>query len=295
MAEMSELDFDIVDVFAERAYDGNPLAVVHGADGLDTAQLRAIAEEMRLAETAFPVAVDGGRYEVRIFTAEGELPFAGHPTLGTAWALHRRGLLPTGQAVQGCGAGDIEMFVSRDGAELTVEPRQVTGAVDVGPVLGGLGLTDADVVRPARLASCGLAFVYVAVRPDCVRGASPLGPAWVAPPGESRDPLGGVCVYAAESMDDGIEVHARVFCPDVGITEDPGTGSAAAGLGLVLLADRLAAAEGKTRYRIRQGLESGRRSVLHGWVEARGGEAFAVRVGGGVVHVASGRLTPPIP
>jgi trans-2,3-dihydro-3-hydroxyanthranilate isomerase len=295
MTEISDLDFDIVDVFAERAYDGNPLAVVYGSEGLTTAQMRAIAHEIKLAETAFPVSVDGGRYVVRIFTPEAEVASAGHPTLGTAWALHRRGLLPSGEVVQRCGADDVDVFVSHDGAELTVLPRQVTGAVDVGPVLGGLGLTDADVVRPARLASCGLAFVYVAVRPDCVRGASPLGPSWVAPPGERTDPLGGVCVYAAESFDDGVEVRARVFCPEAGITEDPGTGSAAAGLGLVLLADGMAAAEGKTRYRIRQGLESGRRSVLHGWVEARDGRAFQVRVGGGVVPVASGRLTPPTP
>lgn len=293
MAENSELAFDIVDVFAERAYDGNPLAVVYGADGLNTAQLRAIAHEIQLAETAFPVAIDRDRYEIRIFTPEGEVPFAGHPTLGTAWALHRRGLLRTGEVVQRCGTGDVEVFVSHDGAELTVAPRQVTGAVDVGPMLGGLGLTDADLVRPARLASCGLAFVYVAVTPDCVRGASPLGPSWVAPQGERSDPLGGVCVYTAEAFDDGVEVYARVFCPEAGITEDPGTGSAAAGLGLVLLADRMAAAEGKTRYRIRQGHESGRRSVLHGWVEARAGKAFQVRVGGGVVPVASGHLTPP--
>jgi trans-2,3-dihydro-3-hydroxyanthranilate isomerase len=293
MGEMSDLDFDIVDVFAERAYDGNPLAVVYGGDRLAPAQMQAIAREMKLAETAFPVPVDDRRYDVRIFTPLAELPYAGHPTLGTAWALHRRGRLAAGEVVQGCAGGDIEVHVSHDGAELAVAPRQVTGAVDVGPILGGLGLTDDDQVRPARLASCGLAFVYVAVHPDCVRRASPLGPAWIAPAVDRTDPLGGVCVYAAESFDDGVEVRARVFCPEAGITEDPGTGSAAAGLGLVLRADELAAAEGKTRYRIRQGLETGRPSTLHGWIEAENGAVVRVRVGGGVVPVASGTLTPP--
>jgi trans-2,3-dihydro-3-hydroxyanthranilate isomerase len=293
MDEVSDLDFDIVDVFAERAYDGNPLAVVYGGDRLSTQQMRAIAQETKLAETAFPVPVDERRYDVRIFTPQGELPFAGHPTLGTAWALHRRGQLATGEVVQSCRSGEVEVYVSHEGAELVVAPRQVTGAVDVAAVLGGLGLTEADLVRPARLASCGLAFVYVAVHPDRVKGASPLGPSWVAPPVDRTDPLGGVCVYAAEPYDDGIEIEARVFCPEAGITEDPGTGSAAAGLGLVLLADGLAAAEGKTRYRIRQGLQTGRPSVLHGWIEAQKAEAVQVRVGGGVVPVASGRLTPP--
>jgi trans-2,3-dihydro-3-hydroxyanthranilate isomerase len=293
MDRMSELDFDIVDVFAERAYDGNPLAVVHGGEGLTPRQMQAIAREVKLSETAFPVAVDEDRYDVRIFTPEVELPFAGHPTLGTAWALHRRGLLAAGEVVQHCPAGDVEVHVSHDGAELAVAPRQVTGAVDVGPILGGLGLIDSDLVRPARLASCGLAFVYLAVGPECVRGCSPLGRSWIAPGVDRTDPLGGVCVYAAELHDDGIEVQARVFLPQAGITEDPGTGSAAAGLGLVLLADELAAAEGKTRYRIRQGLETGRPSVLHGWIEAKDGEATTIRVGGGVVPVASGRLTPP--
>jgi trans-2,3-dihydro-3-hydroxyanthranilate isomerase len=156
MAETSGLAFDIVDVFAERAYDGNPLAVFYCADGLRSAQLRATAHEMQLAETAFPVSIARDRYEIRIFTPEGEVPFAGHPTLGTAWALHRRGLLQTGEVVQRCGTGDVEVFVSYDGAELTVAPRQVTGAVDVGPMLGGLGLTDADLVRPAGQLRLGL-------------------------------------------------------------------------------------------------------------------------------------------
>jgi trans-2,3-dihydro-3-hydroxyanthranilate isomerase len=293
MGEMSDLDFDIVDVFAEHAYAGNPLAVVHGGDWLAAAQMQAIAGEMKVAETAFPVPVDEEHYDVRIFTPMTELSYSGHPTLGTAWALHRRGLLAAGEVVQSCAGGDVEVHVSRDGAELAVTPRQVTGPVDVGPILGGLGLTEADQVRSARLASCGLAFVYVPVHPDCVRLASPLGPAWVSPPVDRTDPLGGVCVYAAETFDDGVEVQARVFCPDVGIAEDPGTGSAAAGLGLVLLADELAAAEGKTRYRIRQGLETGRPSVLHGWVEAKDGSAIRVRIGGGVVPVATGHLTPP--
>lgn len=293
MGEMSDLDFDIVDVFAERAYDGNPLAVVYGGERLSTRQMQVIAREIKLAETAFPVPVDEDRYDVRVFTPQTELAFAGHPTLGTAWALHRRERLAAGEVVQ-CGrSGAVEVHVSHDGAELTVAPRQVTGAVDVGPVLGGLGLTEADQIRPARLASCGLGFVYVAVRPDRVRGASALGPSWIAPPVDRTDPLGGVCVYAAEANDDGVEVQARVFCPAAGIIEDPGTGSAAAGLGLVLLADQLAAAEGKTRYRIRQGAETGRPSVLHGWVEAKDGDAVQVRVGGGVIPVASGRLTPP--
>ena len=81
------LAYDVVDVFTSRAYEGNPLAVVHGTAGMGTAQLQAIAREFNLSETAFPELVDASSYRVRIFTPETELPFAGHPTVGTAWVL----------------------------------------------------------------------------------------------------------------------------------------------------------------------------------------------------------------
>lgn len=94
-----ELSFDVVDVFADAPYAGNQLAVVHDSDGLDDGQLLAIAREFNYSETSFPTPVDEHRYRVRIFTPGGEIPFAGHPTLGTAWVLRGRGALTAGATV----------------------------------------------------------------------------------------------------------------------------------------------------------------------------------------------------
>ncbi len=109
------LSYDIVDVFTDRPFAGNQLAVVHGAEELSTEQCQAIAQEFGYSETTFPASGvrDGREYDVRIFTPEQEIPFAGHPTLGTAWALRSRGALSSETCVQVCGAGSIGVRIRR--------------------------------------------------------------------------------------------------------------------------------------------------------------------------------------
>ena len=103
---MPTLPYHVVDVFTDRPYAGNPLAVVLGADDLSTESLQAIAREFNLSETAFPMDSDReADYRVRIFTAATELPFAGHPSIGTAWLLARLGRIPAGAVRQDCAAG----------------------------------------------------------------------------------------------------------------------------------------------------------------------------------------------
>ena len=153
------LSYDVVDVFTDRAFAGNPLAVVHGADALDDAQLLAIAREFNLSETTFPAAVeDGGTgYPVRIFTPGGEIPFAGHPTLGTAWVLQQHGLLPAGTVVQHCGAGDIGVRLPDEPAgqvRLRATPRELGEPLDAVAVAATLGLSPEDVAGEARIAGC---------------------------------------------------------------------------------------------------------------------------------------------
>jgi len=292
MADLLRLEYDIVDVFADRPYTGNPLAVVYGAAGLETHQLQAIANEFNLSETTFPDPLGDRSYAVRIFTPTVELPFAGHPTLGTAWALRRRGHVADGRLVQHCGAGEVPVEVYPDGAELTAAPRSVSEPLDAGPWLEAVGLRVRDGDAAVRVASCGLAWAYLRVRADSLAGARVLPGRWSAPYAP-EDPLGGICVYAVVPGDDGLTARARVFCTEVGVPEDPATGSAAAALGPVLVADRVAASSGQTAYRISQGTEIGRPSVLHGRVEARDGAATTVRVRGAVVPIASGSLLPP--
>src|SRR5580765_8481908 len=114
------LSYVLVDVFARTPFSGNQLAVVFGGDALSTQQMQRIAAEFNLAETTFPVALteqdraDGADYRVRIFTSSVELPFAGHPTVGTAWVLARRGQLSSGDRLQACGAGLIDVSVPAD-------------------------------------------------------------------------------------------------------------------------------------------------------------------------------------
>jgi len=286
------LDYDVVDVFTDRPYAGNPLAVVHGTDGLATAQMQALALEFNLSETTFPtVRAGGSAYDVRIFTTAEELPFAGHPTLGTAWLLRRQDRLERDDVVQHCGAGEVPVRVEADMAELSAQPRYVHLREDADALAAAVGLSSSDVEGPAYEASSGLGWVFLRVRADGVERARVPGSGWSVQPA-GADLVGGVCVWSG-APGDPVPVHARVFCPDVGVTEDPATGSAAAALGSVLVADGSAARDGETAYRIAQGTEIGRPSILHGRVEADGGHAVRVRVAGGVTHVATGTIAVP--
>ena len=120
MPSSDELAYDVVDVFADEAFAGNQLAVVHGTAGLTDAQLLALTREFGFSETAFPSGGDGDRYRVRIYTPGGEIPFAGHPTLGTAWVLRSGGLLT--------GAGrDAGVRCRRDRGPLRRGPGRAVG------------------------------------------------------------------------------------------------------------------------------------------------------------------------
>lgn len=294
-----DLSYDVVDVFAETPYAGNQLAVVHGADGLSDSQLLAIAREFNYSETTFPVPGETGRYAVRIFTPGGELPFAGHPTLGTAWVLRERGLLAGDEVVQECAAGEVGVRFADDLVELSAAPRDPVGPLPdsvVGQLLADVGLGPEDQDGDAWVAGAGLNWLHVPVRRGAVQRSRPGGRALTAYDGmpEVADPVEGINLVTIERPGEenpGIDVHARVFAPTVSLSEDSATGSAAAGLGIMLAASgRLP--EGGT-YVIRQGIEMGRPSLLLGRVEASSGRATRCHVAGRVQPVASGRLQLP--
>jgi trans-2,3-dihydro-3-hydroxyanthranilate isomerase len=282
------LAFDVVDVFAEAPFAGNQLAVVHGAGDLDDDQLLTIAREFNFSETTFPTPIAGDRYQVRIFTPAAEIPFAGHPTLGTAWVLRERGDLAGTAAIQECGAGEIGVRFSTEGVELTAAPRDLVGPLDdaaAAVVLAAVGLAPEDRDGDVWLAGTGLTFVHVPVSDDAVARATiarsmPDLPA-------TGDPLGGINLYAVTSnLPQDLQVHSRVFVPELAVPEDPATGSAAAGLGMALRARELA--RDGDRFRIRQGIEMGRPSVLIGTV-ADGG----ISVAGEVHAIARGEIRVP--
>ena len=281
------LHFDIVDVFTDRPYAGNPLAVVHRARTLTARQMQALAAEFGLSETAFtlPPTTSGATYRVRIFTPTRELPFAGHPSIGAAWALGFADMIRIGDVVQECGVGLLLVHVDRDGA------RVVGGTPVVGPDLDGaqlaatVGLTadDLDPALPAGVASAGVPFAFLAVTPEAVARAMP-DPGAVARATAEQTGLAVVAVDREKGT-----AHLRMFGPQVGVTEDPATGSAAVALG-VHLAARGALDDGRSVLSIAQGAELGRPSTLTLQVDVAGGAAAEVAVQGAVRMVAKGEL-----
>lgn len=276
------LDFEVVDVFTDTAFAGNPLAVVLGAEDLTTADLQAIANEFNLSETAFPLDVAAPEYRLRIFTPSVELPFAGHPSVGAAWVLAQRGLLQPGAVVQTCGAGRLALTIGADRVVLTGGAPTSSAPLDTGPVLRAVGLTGRDLIGvEPRTCGTGLDWTFLLVRSDAVSRCVPDLAALADVAGV------GVSVFSW----DGEQAHARVFAGGVGVAEDPATGSAALGLGVYLVVSGLLADGGS--YVVRQGLEMGRPSQLDCTVTAADGVALACTVSGGVVPIASGRLRVP--
>ena len=271
------LNYDLVDVFTDRPFAGNQLAVVHGGDDLSTAQYLAIAQEFNLSETTFPssAVATGREYATRIFTPGSEIPFAGHPTLGTAWVLREAGSLDADaeHVTQVCGAGRIEVRFFEAMVELAVPPRDLVGPLDeelVAEIAADIGLGVSDVVAPVYIAGCGLTFLHLPVADDAVARAV-ISPRPLeeyrerfAAAGPS-DAVEGINVFAVAGSAPSLQVHSRVFVPGLSVPEDPATGSAAAALGMALVATGLLP-EGGT-YEITQGVEMGRRSTLHGSVE----------------------------
>jgi trans-2,3-dihydro-3-hydroxyanthranilate isomerase len=288
---MKTLSYEVVDVFTDRPFAGNPLAVVFGAEGLATAQMQALAREFHLSETIFllpPSTGTAATYRARIFTPEAELPFAGHPSVGGAVTAVRAGLAEVGPVVQECGAGLLPIHVyAGSRATLTGGRPTVGGELDPAPLLATAGLSLSDYAGPPpRNAGCGLEFPFLSVRPDAVARAS-------GDPSVARaHGVDHVSVFAWDP--DTRTAHARVFVPGLGVPEDPATGSAALGLGVWLVASGLLPPSGESTYTVHQGAELLRPSTLDCTVTAENGAPVSATVTGQVVPIAHGQIaTPP--
>ncbi|HEX2051118.1 MAG TPA: PhzF family phenazine biosynthesis protein [Actinomycetota bacterium] len=282
------MEFVQVDVFTDTPYAGNALAVFPDAEALSARAMQAIAAEMNLSETSFVTRASGDSYDVRIFTPNGELPFAGHPTLGTAWALRRRGAISGDEVVQVSKAGETTVrleggqpWLSRAGtAHADLEDTDPGATRRIATALGleadDVGLEARELGRPGRLrpaaADAGVHQLMVPLRDVATLGRC-------RPRADLLAAFEGIGVYCFTAVGAG-RVRSRGFFPALGIAEDPGTGSAAAGLGLYL-----ARRVGDIAFEIRQGVELGRPSRID--VRASG---ESVAIGGRVVEVLSGRL-----
>ncbi len=279
-----EIPFRLVDVFCERPLEGNQLCVVPEPVDLDDDTMQAIAMEIGFSETTFVTETVGDRYSMRIFTPAQELPFAGHPTLGTAFVLVSEGRVssPLTQVVR---AGEIPLEVDAAlGRAVMRQLPPVFGEVfeDRALAARAAGLEPADLRAdvPMQLVSTGLAHLMV---PICdletlrraERKESLVGEVCRATHGES--------MYLFAETADG--VTARMFDWEHGVGEDPATGSAAGPLGAYLARYRLAGMPGAVR--IRQGEQVGRPSLLEVEVSPEG-DSWRVMVGGGVAIVGEG-------
>lgn len=282
---VNELSYEIVDVFTTTPFAGNPLAVVFGADELSGVQMQTLAREFNLSETVFvlPAIDPAATYRVRIFTPEGELPFAGHPSVGAAVTQLRRGLVSAGVVKQECAAGILPIAVGADGCAVLTGGTPVLGEdLDPQPLLAAVGLNLGDHVGPAvREASCGMGFPFVRVRDDAVARAQLIKP---------KD-FNHIAIFSWD--EDTKTAHSRVFAPGVGVGEDPATGSAALAFGVWLVGAGLAVDDGTFTYTIRQGEEIRRPSILRGSVTVSDGSVVSTTVEGHVVPIARGTIAVP--
>ncbi|HEX5321364.1 MAG TPA: PhzF family phenazine biosynthesis protein [Stellaceae bacterium] len=289
--------FETVDVFTDRRFGGNPLAVFPEAAGLSDAQMQAIANEFNLSETTFvlPPKDPAHSAQVRIFTPKFEMPFAGHPNVGTAFVVARRGH-PHDPLRFEEKAGLVPVDLLREGGEVAgarlTAPRSLTRGDDVDPaaVAEACGLDPADIVtrhhRPC-VAGCGTIFNFaeVATRAALER-AAPRGDVFARHfPVEGAT---GIHLYLRDGAD-GIDIRTRMFAPLHGVPEDPATGSA--NLALVgLLASLRPEPDLTLNLRMAQGVEMGRPSFLDGSVEKRGGRLGLPRIGGRCVAMMTGAI-----
>ena len=293
--------FVTVDVFTEQRFGGNPLAVILDAVGLTTAQMQAIAAEFHYSETTFvlPAQDAGHTAQVRIFTATKEVPFAGHPNIGTALVL-ARAMEASGAAVperlvfeEAAGLVSVRLLRSNAtiaGAELTAPERLSMGAVvsraDAAACLG-LAPDDIESAHHApQVLSVGLAFLVVELRS---RGALARARPDTAAHAQVLPAIGTDSVYAYVHGENAGHLHARMFAPLDACPEDPATGSAA-GATIALLAALQPELDAERSWCIDQGVDMGRPSRILGRTAKRGGMLQAVYVAGNAVQVMTGLL-----
>ena len=292
-----------LDVFTDQRFGGNPLAVILDARELTSAQMLQVTREFNYSESTFvlPAETPDTTKRVRIFTPGGEVPFAGHPTVGTAIALVFSGDVPaTGDSVRvvlGENVGPVPVTVRLTGgvptwAQLSTAMMPIEQPpMDRAVVAEMLGLTLADLMTADAYAptdtSCGLPFLIVPLTSrDAVSRARIVDAVF------ARTLRGSDCtmVMVFTMVDDvpGVDVHCRVYCPVDGVPEDPATGSANAALGGYLAART--PRTGTLRWVSQQGIEMGRPSKLEIEVDKTAAGIAAVRVGGNAVLMSEGRL-----
>lgn len=293
---MKTFDIETLDVFTNSKFAGNQLAVVMDARGLSTADMLAITREFNYSETTFvlPPENPANTARVRIFTIGYEMPFAGHPTVGTSIAIARARKL-SGDLRLELNTGVFDVKVDLDRTVPYAEflnpnlPKETGAAPDAVLIEAALSLPAGSIDRGAhriRKVGAGANFYYANAPLDAVRKAKFNSAAFEA---VSFDDTIGVLLYAEGGEAADADYHVRMFAPGAGVPEDPATGGAAAALpGKIALSRKIP--DGRHRWVIEQGFEMGRPSCIHAIVETAGGAVKSVRIGGEAVFVMKGQL-----
>jgi trans-2,3-dihydro-3-hydroxyanthranilate isomerase len=292
------------DVFTDHLFGGNQLAVFLDGRGLPAETMQAIAKEMNFSETTFilPPEQSGTDVRMRIFTPGSELPMAGHPTVGSTFALARAGVIEQGRErfVFGLGIGPVPVSLNWKGEELDFawmtqpnpifgdpmsDPTRAAAALSLPPAaVAGTGL-------PVQVVSCGVPFLFVPLTTrSAVDGAVAHRTELASLLGETRSQAHGVFLFSTERGADRATVYSRMFAPDIGVEEDPATGGASGPLGCYLVQHKHVPPERAGAILSLQGVKMGRPSHVHIAIGVEQGEITSVRVGGESVLAGEGTL-----
>jgi trans-2,3-dihydro-3-hydroxyanthranilate isomerase len=292
------------DVFTDHLFGGNQLAVFLDGRGLSADTMQAIAKEMNFSESTFlfPPEQPGTDVRMRIFTPGEELPMAGHPTIGTAFALARAGVIaPARKAFMfGCNIGPVPVSLTWNGDDLSFawmsqrlpafgepipDPARTAAMLSLSPAaVAGTGL-------PVQVISCGVPFLYVPLTTrmavdNVVLNAGLFEELCAA----TKTTANGVFVFTSQPGEARATVYSRMFAPGLGVTEDPATGSASGPLGCYLVRHKVIQPEKVDAMISLQGAKMGRPSHVHISIGLEKGEIASVRVGGEAVLAGEGTL-----
>ena len=292
------------DVFTDKPFGGNQLAVFPDARGLNDEQMFALAREFNFSETTFVFPPEkGGTRKLRIWTPGGEVPFAGHPTVGTAHVLAEIGEIPlegeSTSIVFEEQVGPVPVKIRASGGKPVFAQLSVAKLPEIGPpvptretLASMLSLEPKDLVGghfAPQSVSCGLPFLFVALKDRAAVKRSRIRvDQWERTLGNNAW-ASMIMVFSRDPEREGSDIRARMYAPGISVPEDPATGSACAALGGYLAA-RDPRQEGTLRWIVEQGFEMGRPSIIEVEVDKAAGAIAAVRVGGASVTMGEGNI-----
>jgi len=293
-----------LDVFSDRLFSGNQLAVFLDGRGLAAGTMQSIAHEMNFSETTFVLPAERADTDVRmrIFTPSAELPIAGHPTIGSTFALARAGVIASDRDrfVFGLGIGPVPVELDwRDGdlgfAWMTQPlPTFSASIADVACVAAALGISESVVAGtglPLQVVSCGVPFLMVPITTRAAVDSATLNmTAYDALVRALPDQARGLFFFSPERGPDNATVYSRMFAPEVGVIEDPATGVASGPLGCYLVRHNVVTAAAARSILSLQGVKMGRPSQVHISIGVENGDIRSVRVGGTSVLAGEGTL-----